>query len=441
MARNNKFRFTEFLKRISLSAFFVAIILILCGDCIFSSDSVFYKHNVFYKDNVFAQELPASQLFGNQQQSSKGKKSTLIDISEESNAIEAKTTSSSAASEPEKESKQISSSDNIKQLNQSSSKGSASPLDALFENSDSKSTRNLGILDLEEYLATSRYAAKPNLEERGILVRVYERIALALCFPSLNNIVKGNTQMETEPRCQEILDKLAKLHSNNTILICSQKGVESVDCARSFETQAVRKYEDGELARLDLTSRGNSPLDSPEINARFLVLQKKLLSNIDTFKAHFTISNLKSLDSSLYPVLAIICSNDGLELTIEKAKAEPASVASFGEALSIAEAINGLNDSGKKRAPTPKPTKTSIVESTTFFRSRILSVQCFDTITDALNLDPRLSSAICYRDGFIAPSCISALRRIQSLKEPPVTGTANASSLANKAKSDGLASF
>lgn len=302
---------------------------------------------------------------------------------------------------------------------------------------ESPSQHSLGILDLEEHIANSRFTAKPGLAERGMLVRVYERIALASCFPPIPSLLKGIT-LEADTRCKETLQKLSNLHSNNAILICAQKGVDSVDCIRSYESQHVRKFKPGEAERLNLTSKPRNPLDSPEVKARFTTLQKKLLDQIAVYKKQFSIANLKELDSSLFSVLILICSDDALELTLEKAIKEiPASGSSMKDVLSLTKEIESLGQTEQPSKPSAAATIANKESETNFFRSRILSTQCYDTIIDALNIDFRLSSAVCFRDGFIAPSCLSALRRIQTLKEPPKEG----STPTPKAQTDGLATF
>lgn len=299
--------------------------------------------------------------------------------------------------------------------------------------------RDISVLELEEYIANQNFSRNPSLESRGILVRTYERMALALCFPPIAFLVNNKT-LDSDPRCNEILAKVKALHQNNTVVICAEKGVDSLECVRSFETQGVRKYRAGEIDKLNIVNNNKDPLSSPEVKARFTLIQKKLLEDITAFKNDRSIENLLKLDATFYPVLAIICSNDALLLSTQPTKAGT-TLSNLGNTVSgsIAESIRFLEQDFSM--PTPKPTvgENLAVENNDFFRSRILSDRCFDTIVDAVAIDSRLPSPLCFRDGFIGPSCLSALRRFQNLKD---TKKPTESTSPSKGKSkDGLASF
>jgi hypothetical protein len=322
------------------------------------------------------------------------------------------------------------------------SNANISDLNALLAGADGKSSdstaktpKKLGMLEIEEHFATTKFAEKPGLDERGILVRVYERMATALCFPPLSYIMNGAT-IEADANCADVLSKLEQLHSNNTVLTCARAGLDSVECSRSFESQSVRKYANGEAFRLRLTERKIDPLEKPEIKTRFDNLKKQLMNSIDAFSKEKSILNLKAMDAALYPVLSIICSDDGLALTFQQPSVQP-TLSLTGDALSLADAIDSLEQRSAKPTPTPAPIAENSVVN--LFRTRLLSDQCYDTISDALSIDNRLPSAICYKDSFLSPSCISALRRFRLLKsENAGVGNSNEK---NRPQKDGLDSF
>lgn len=310
-----------------------------------------------------------------------------------------------------------------------------SALDSIMQMSaNSSQGPKLGILDLEEYIARDRFNKNPTLLERAVLVRVYERIALALCFPPLNTLINTEAPLPLDSNCNNVLDKLAKIHSNNTILICAKNGVDSLECARSHEEQAVRKYQSGEYEKLSLTSKAKKPLDLPEINEKFKSLQKKLFDDIDTLKSQFSITNLKNLDASLYKVLAIICTDDALQLSEKPVKNN---ANSFADILSnddsLISEIEGLKSRKPEPTATPKLKTQDGQELALYYRTRILSDSCYDSIVDASLIDNRIASAVCFKEGFLSPSCLSGLRRLKSLKDP------NAPE--QKVQKDSLASF
>lgn len=298
--------------------------------------------------------------------------------------------------------------------------------------------RNLGVLELEQHLAKSKFEKQKGLEERATLVRVYERMAIALCFPSIAALVAQHSG-EPDPRCNEILTELGSLHKNNTIITCFQQGLDSLECARAFEVQTVRPYRYGEYERLKLTLQQTSPLDSPAVSARFETLKAKMQRDIEAFNKEGSITNLKRMDASLFAVLSILCSDDGLELSVNAPEVSPTPGKSLtGSELSLSEAIDALEAKGKGKKPTAAPTVLS--DDNAYFRTRLLSSACYDTISDALDIDVRIPSATCFRDGFLAPSCLSALRRLKTLQDPP-TKAGSVGSNSSEDNRDGLASF
>lgn len=294
---------------------------------------------------------------------------------------------------------------------------------------------NLGLLEIEEQIALSNFESDQSLLNRAILLQVYEKIALALCFPSLNAIL-SKTDFKPDASCQQILAKIDSIHENNTFSVCAKNGIDAVACAQSFEEQSVRKANYNDNTNFKIINSGFDPTSDPLVAKRYEVLQKKLIEADKNFRSLKNISNLKSLETASFPVLALLCRNQMMELSLNdpRKKQLAPSQSLAGLADSIKDFESSINDREPKEILEDDKQDNKLNENK-FFRVRILSESCFDTITDLLSVDPRLPSGICFKDSFIAPSCISALRRFRTLKDD------KAENLPTPTPKDSLSSF
>jgi hypothetical protein len=288
-------------------------------------------------------------------------------------------------------------------------------LDLLGHRPTDNSRKSLGLLDIEEHIAKELYEQSPTLANKSVLLQVYEKIALALCFPDVSELLSG-TRPELGSDCNAVLNEIEKLHPSNSSLICARQGVDSVECAQAFQQQSVRKANSSDFTLYSSISSSKDPADSPEGQKRFSSLQNVLLQTYEQYKAEASITNLKKLELASFPLLKLICSNQMLELS--EVAPEQESKTNSDSISSLAESIKSF----EKSLDGPEPAEVTIEKKVAelpkeLFKKRILSERCFDTIADLSNLDQRLPSPICFRDSFISPSCISALRRFRNFKD------------------------
>ncbi len=292
---------------------------------------------------------------------------------------------------------------------------------------------NLGVLEIEEQIALSDYDNKKDLKSRSILVQVYEKMAFTLCFPALKAIVNKH-EFTPDSHCEDLLQKIEKLHANNNVLICARKGLESVECAQAFSQQMVKKASPQDLEAYKAIYSKFDPISEGAGKLRYQSFQKNLIQAHENFLSARTTSNLKILEAASYPVLSMLCRNQMLDLSKTELKKD---TDKNSESLSgLADSIKNFEDSVFK-GPDQTPSIAPENPQSDFYKARLLSAACNDTVIDLLNTDQRLPSPICFRDSFIAPSCISALRRFRTLKDEVLPGQPTATP---KPK-DSLASF
>lgn len=310
----------------------------------------------------------------------------------------------------------------------------------------------LGLLQLS--MAENMYLTNATLENKAGIILALEKLVVVSCFSTLLRDL--SYQIPASSKCQGYAERLLEQNQDNPLALCARDGFDSQGCRTAFSQQAVAAV-------------GSPGITVPEhvLMELKLHLTKNAVRteqlNVELAKTVQQLQNKPSLEASdefrkaLGQVLAIQCfspqvalkevsarptvppppvptskvipdpSYSDLQAAIHTLKATSSAVELSKDAL---EERYGVH---KAAQPPPEPQATPAPYQ---LRVRVLPPDCLQFIAQALRLDPKSPEAICYRDSFVAPSCLDAVKAARAIKRPAKKGAGS-----NQKPRDGLDNF
>ncbi len=293
----------------------------------------------------------------------------------------------------------------------------------------------LALLDLEMQNARGIISNDPN-KNVAMLIVALEPLVRATCLPYLSKDLKyaGPPQ---GTKCIQFLEQLEKVDQNNPVATCARFGTDSESCKDAFDQQYIhsRSYD---LHGVDTILVLNPDLEAGIYSGTY----RKPGSEIDVqslarrLKESPTPENKKAYEDRLRFDIATRCKDAEIYYTTVqpeesmKANFKPEVVddselsrmiKDFGKTTKTDNTNDALarqiqekfKAAGRKDVPlafgTPDPDGEKAARKK-IWRVRAISDNCSAIVTTALDYDLLFPEAICFREGFLSPTCHHALQ-------------------------------
>lgn len=254
------------------------------------------------------------------------------------------------------------------------------------------------------------------------LIFSLERLVDYQCAPSFKLSAAAPKMSDA---CAKSVDEVLSLDEENPVAICARDGSKAKSCAAAFNKQFVGTlssssyYFSDELATPELSKQS-----SDSFNVEYQLAQSKeqelRLGKDDEarrIEGQLISDSSPSLKDKLQPLYSEIlhkaCKFQKLKLAPESEKDLLRDSIFFSGAAAEAKPTplpGSVEDlisqfSKPKESPTPQEGKERLI------RLRLLGPLCSEIVQRAARYTPDLAAAICYRDGWNSPNCLSALDR------------------------------
>ena len=310
------------------------------------------------------------------------------------------------------------------------------------------------LAQLELTMAETLFASAPNLENRSAVLAALERLVSVTCFA---NLLQKLSYVPPAPAgCQRYLGELLRQYPENPVAICARDGIDAPSCIDAFAQQTLLALETPDLpvpkhVALDLK------LHMSKNATRIEQVESEINTANQTLAKTGTPEAREALNKALGEMLALQCKVSQLvirELAAPPPRPTPVrtqatkpalddpALSDIDSAIQAIRAAAGMTpQAAERRRPDSEFQDYSQRQgkrATGPFqqRVRLLPKLCIDHITQVLAFNPAHPAAICYRDSFVAPSCIQALRTARQTK---TSGSAGPRTPAKR--TDGLATF
>jgi hypothetical protein len=294
-------------------------------------------------------------------------------------------------------------------------------------------------------LAARRERGLMNEGLRSQFVFALERLVEVYCMPDLS-VSLEYVGPATGEECLTHLEELETFHPNNPVALCARHGIDSDSCIDAYRSQFISNYSapsqsEGLIDSQDFLVKLNAPSEAE------IAETKSMYAIRSKFKKEPTPENKQAYEKALNVQIRERCNPVRYRLSLsplEKSyRADYKEEKDTGDPLKeLVDLYSNPNDAAdirgdrvttnsrstrkapyKNKQKENKPQKKEDYAGLTVnaqeeeavsypeaWRVRYLPAGCETALKDAFNFDIQFPQAICYREGFMAPACIRALR-------------------------------
>ena len=299
----------------------------------------------------------------------------------------------------------------------SSSEASSTP-------SSPRPSKPMEMTALRLSMAESAFALDPSLENRANLILARERLVEDTCMPRLTQTLQhlGMNSLPEPQRaaCRKELFGVFALDGASPVGFCARDGIDSPNCLAAYKNQVSGSYGGGYQA--PSSPEPLRPGQKPTAQDTVALLYQEVRQRISVLQDHESIDARLAIRNIFARLLTLNCAVVRLSLQ-ELPPQDSLAVANrdsvLGQPLDPNVPIERYVDvlvQGARAKATPtgsasKETEETPKEGPPFFRNRLTSDACQFYAQEGLRFEPGLASALCHREGFSSPACISALRK------------------------------
>jgi hypothetical protein len=309
---------------------------------------------------------------------------------------------------------------------EASGTGSASsyPSEAASAASSPRPAKPMEMTALRLSMAESAFALDPSLENRANLILARERLVEDTCMPRLTQTLQhlGMNSLPEPQRtaCRKELFGVFALDGATPVGFCARDGIDSPNCLAAYKNQVSGSYGGGYQA--PSAPEPLRPGQKPNAQDTVALLYQEARQRMSVLQDHESIDARLAIRNIFARLLTLNCAVVRLSLQ-ELPPQDSLAVANrdsvLGQPLDpnvpieryVDVLVQGARAKATPTGPAPKETEEAPKEGPPFFRNRLTSDACQFYAQEGLRFEPGLASAVCHREGFSSPACISALRK------------------------------
>jgi hypothetical protein len=306
-------------------------------------------------------------------------------------------------------------------------------------------SNTIGLNELKIEMSESRLKISRNPKALNDLVNALEDYLNTTCMTKLPQTLTyaGNP---TDAVCIARMERLLELHPGNPVATCTRDGIAAKSCVEAYQNQRIHpvpqastnEYIDPSL-RVGLS---DATLD------RIRKVEETLLQVNRTYQSASTPEEKQTLindAATLYDqAMSMACRASSVALIPRATNGEPVEPHELAQArerlLQVPAGIRKdyqremeekamLEISNPATSESRKielkelikviqdPTSLPALNTKSADRTRFILEKCVSLIEAATSIIPELPAALCYREGWYTPQCVTALKRWRAIKQ------------------------
>jgi hypothetical protein len=282
-------------------------------------------------------------------------------------------------------------------------------------------------VNLRVDMAQAAFNAAPTIDNRAALVLALERVVELTCMPRLVQTlqhlgigdsgpgVAQGARGDVNPHCRETLLRVFKLDSSSPIAFCARDGIDSKNCSDAYQLQSIAPF--GASFRPPEEPEPFRPGTRLTVRDATARIFKEIKSLRERQKSAPSLQQRIALRQLFDRLLVQNCGVTRLALR-EVPNVAVDDAASRDRLLSrpmdpnvpVEKYIEALVQRSRERS-SDGSTEDKEKYGPAHYRLRSISDACMFFVREALSTEPEMGTAICHRDGFSSPSCITTLRK------------------------------